>query len=86
MERTVASLVEQPKPDEQYPPGVCGSCYWRRGRLQFGALRQVCVVMPKQMMAVAQSQGAQIISLNPVIENLGEELCAMWKPLPEDTQ
>lgn len=66
--------------------GVCGSCYWRRSRLVMGNMCQVCVVMPKQVMAVPRGQGAQILSLNPVIENLAEELCAMWKPQPEDTQ
>lgn len=92
MERTIldrddgkqARLVDASPRDFQ--PGVCGSCYWRRQRLQFGNLTQICSVMPKQVMAVARGSGAQVLSLNPVIENLAEEMCAMWKPLPEDTQ
>lgn len=82
-DRMARVVAEQPK---VYEPGVCGSCYWCRKKLQFGSLRDVCMALPKQVMAVAQSQGAQILSLNPVIENLGEELCAMWKPLQGDTQ
>lgn len=79
-------IVDQPKPDEQYQPGVCGSCYWRRSRLVLGNLAQVCTVMPKQVMAVTRGAGVQILCINPVIENLAEELCAMWKPMPGDTQ
>jgi hypothetical protein len=70
----------------EYPPGVCGSCYWCRPKLQFGRMLNVCMCMPKQVIAVAQSTGAQVVGVNPVIDNLAEELCAMWKPLPGDTQ
>lgn len=70
----------------EYAAGVCGSCYWRRQRVVLGNITQVCTVMPKQVMAVTRGAGVQILSLNPVIEKLDEELCAMWKPLTEDTQ
>lgn len=86
MERTVVvdpSVVDQLI---NFPAGVCGSCYWRRRKLQFGQMLDVCMVMPKQVIAVAQSIGAQIVGVNPVIDNLAEEMCAMWKPLQGDTQ
>lgn len=92
MERTVLDRDDPKQPrlvdvtPREFPPGVCGSCYWRRNKLQFGNMVQICSVMPKQVMAIPRSQGAQILSMNPVIENLAEEMCAMWKPLPEDTQ
>lgn len=82
-ERTRTVVEEKPV---EYQPGVCGSCYWRRQRLVLGTSTQVCTVMPKQVMAVTRGPGVQILSLNPVIENLAEELCAMWKPMTEDTQ
>lgn len=75
-----------PEAEVTYQPGVCGSCYWRRKKMQAMALCNVCIALPKQVIVIAQSQGAQIAFVNPVIDNLAEEMCAMWKPLPEDTQ
>lgn len=85
-ERVIPNTVAASVVAEQYQSGVCGSCYWHRKRLQFGRLNDICSVMPKQLAVITQPQGGQIVSLNPVIENLAEELCSMWKPLREDTQ
>jgi hypothetical protein len=87
MEKSNLATLSKTLPDAtEYPPMVCGSCHWRREKAMFGRPSAICVVMPKQVIAIAQSQGAQILSVNPVIEDLATETCAMWKPLEGDTQ
>lgn len=85
-EREVRDRVSRVAEPVVYRANCCGSCHWRREKMLFGRFSQICVVMPKQVIAVAQSQGAQIVSVNPVIEDLATETCAMWKPLEGDTQ
>lgn len=88
MQKSDLATLSKTLPDAiEYPPQVCGSCYWRREKAMFGlGPRPICVVMPKQVICISQSQGAQMLSVNPVIEDLATETCAMWKPLAEDTQ
>lgn len=87
MEKSDLATLSKTLPDAiEYPPQVCGSCHWHREKAIVGSVRPVCVVMPKQVICISQSQGAQMLSVNPVIEDLATETCAMWKPLAEDTQ
>ena len=48
--------------------------------MQFNALRAVCVVLPKQVVAV----GTNLAFVNPIVENLNDG-CSMWHPKPEDS-
>lgn len=87
MEKSNLSALSKTLPGAvDYPPHVCGSCHWRREKAMFGSTRAICVVMPKQVICIPQTQGGQIVGVNPVIEDLASETCAMWKPLEGDTQ
>jgi hypothetical protein len=78
MEKTVSKLVDQVT---EYPSGTCGSCHWQRPATQFNVVRPACMALPKQALCV----GTNIAFVNPIIDDL-HAVCAMWKPLEEDTQ